>query len=329
MSKLTVNLTEIYGTTYFGLKIMRVNGVSYSPDKRLAICGGSYIESAVIPHGVVEIGESAFEKCKFLKSVIISDTVKKIGSLAFADCTSLETVLILDSNIEINKEAFSGCTSLKSLIIPENLFQQLADSEKNEKESNSNEKKAFEVFELNFEGISNLAKVFPLRQEISTRILLSNPNIVIQDGFAIDGNILLCPLWKMESAIIPSSITKIGKDAFCACKFLKNIVIPNSVRIIGDEAFFLCTSLKSLDIPSSVIKVGARAFGCCKSLESIVVHGAFKADDDPFSSSWLSFLPNSRNPQLKIVTPEGEMTEEEFLSWNSLEYKKIRLLLPK
>ena len=48
--------------------------------------------SAVIPEGVTEIGEKAFEGCTSLESVYISEGIKIICVDAFAGCTSLTEI---------------------------------------------------------------------------------------------------------------------------------------------------------------------------------------------------------------------------------------------
>ena len=48
--------------------------------------------SVVIPEGVTEIGEKAFEGCTSLESVYISEGIKSICVDAFAGCTSLTEI---------------------------------------------------------------------------------------------------------------------------------------------------------------------------------------------------------------------------------------------
>ena len=47
------------------------------------------IESVVIPEGVTEIGERAFERCFELKNVTLSKNINNVGSLAFWNCKKL------------------------------------------------------------------------------------------------------------------------------------------------------------------------------------------------------------------------------------------------
>ena len=74
----------------------------------------------------------------------------------------------------------------------------------------------------------------------------------------------------LESIVIPSSVTSIGKSAY-AFSGLKSITIPSSVTSIGDRAFGNCDSLKFIIIPSSVTSIGDGVFSDCKLLREIKI----------------------------------------------------------
>ena len=74
----------------------------------------------------------------------------------------------------------------------------------------------------------------------------------------------------LESIVIPSSVTSIGKTAY-ALSGLKSITIPSSVTSIGDRAFGKCDSLKFIIIPSSVTSIGDGVFSDCKLLREIKI----------------------------------------------------------
>ena len=64
-------------------------------------------------------------------------------------------------------------------------------------------------------------------------------------------------------------VTRIGYDAFRACKGLTSVTIPNSVTSIGDNAFLGCSDLISVTIPNSVTSIGYDAFENCSGLTSV------------------------------------------------------------
>ena len=92
---------------------------------------------------------------------------------------------------------------------------------------------------------------------------------------------------------IPSSVTKIEKEAFAGTSLLSidltslsssiteiaeglfygtsltSISIPNSIKSIGKQAFSQCTKLTSVFLPNYIIKIEDQAFYNCSSLENI------------------------------------------------------------
>ena len=68
----------------------------------------------------------------------------------------------------------------------------------------------------------------------------------------------------LENGVIPNdgSVTKIGKNAFCACENMTEISLPECITEIGSNAFSNLRDLKRINIPKSVTDVGRDAF--CK-----------------------------------------------------------------
>ena len=74
--------------------------------------------SFVVPDGVTEIGNHAFDYCTSLKKIIIPEGVNEIGGWAFCRCKSLESIIIPEGVTKIGKMAFYGCKSLKKVSLP-------------------------------------------------------------------------------------------------------------------------------------------------------------------------------------------------------------------
>ena len=61
--------------------------------------------------------------------------------------------------------------------------------------------------------------------------------------FNIKNNVLIKYQGKDSDAVIPASVTSIGKSSFYGCIYLRSVEIPASVTSIRDEAFYGCRSL--------------------------------------------------------------------------------------
>lgn len=103
-----------------------------------------------------------------------------------------------------------------------------------------------------------------------------------------DFSSLTTPPWyfcknRITSIKIGDGITRIGKCAFCDCKYLTNIDIPDSVEEIGRMAFSGCSDLRSVTIGKSVKNIDGLAFWECKSLTCVTYYGETDPNcDDAF-----------------------------------------------
>lgn len=71
-----------------------------------------YVNSDIeirMPSSMTMVKKSAFAGCIYLETIILPDGVLEIGDNAFLNCTLLKTVSIPDSVSKIGKNAFSGC----------------------------------------------------------------------------------------------------------------------------------------------------------------------------------------------------------------------------
>ena len=71
-------------------------------------------EELVLPAGLEQIEEEAFQGDESISAIILPDGLLSIGSRAFYDCTNLTSVEIPASVTEIGENAFGSCSSLKA-----------------------------------------------------------------------------------------------------------------------------------------------------------------------------------------------------------------------
>ena len=82
-----------------------------------------YTEEPVItvPDGITEIGDGAFQNCRFAKEIILPESVTMIGRAAFCQCYGLERIRIPDGVTELPDRIFMNCSHLQSVTLPSGL----------------------------------------------------------------------------------------------------------------------------------------------------------------------------------------------------------------
>lgn len=75
----------------------------------------------------------------------------------------------------------------------------------------------------------------------------------------------------INSVVIESGVTSIGRYAFSYLDKLTRVDISEGVTVIGSSAFLSCSSLISLTLPSSIANINSTAFRQCENLEEITL----------------------------------------------------------
>lgn len=77
----------------------------------------------------------------------------------------------------------------------------------------------------------------------------------------------------LKSAVVPSTVTNIGKQAFEGCTALTKIELPDSLLIIDTKAFYECEKLVDVKIPSSLTTLGEYAFAYTSIKSAVIPKG--------------------------------------------------------
>ena len=80
--------------------------------------GRMYTKNIILPEGVSDIGNKAYENCTNLESITIPIGATKIEQSAFQKCINLKKCIIGHGVKSINYLAFSGCNNLEVLFLP-------------------------------------------------------------------------------------------------------------------------------------------------------------------------------------------------------------------
>ncbi len=261
----------------------------------------------VVPDGVIEIHENAFENNTTIQEVTLPDTVIIIGEQAFANCSALSKINLPESVIEIGEACFWGCKSLKHITLPSNL-QELKTSA-----LGGNGLVSCTIPE----GITHLMTTFYKCLYLKEVTLPKNLKYIGESSFQY------CA--QLTKIVIPDSVEYIGNDAFADCSNLEvllcenmqfrfesdsfknsplenmfadvnnksedslygyviegnelieftdfkaeEVIIPNEVKFIHGEAFKDKTKIKKVVIHDNVRIINEKAFAGCTSLEEII-----------------------------------------------------------
>ncbi len=79
---------------------------------------------------------------------------------------------------------------------------------------------------------------------------------------------------KVKKVVIKKGVKSISNNAFNGCKKLTKVSIPSSVKKIGINAFAK-TKIKSLKIPAKTTKLGEGFINNCKKLDTVTLPGTF------------------------------------------------------
>ena len=100
------------------------------------------------------------------------------------------------------------------------------------------------------------------------KLLLENKLEFNDDSYQIKKDALVKYDGDSNVVIIPEGIKEIRNGAFYNISYVTHAVLPSTIEKIGKEAF-KNTSLKSINLPEGLTSIGSGAFHGCRHLEKI------------------------------------------------------------
>lgn len=207
------------------------------------------IQDVKFNDGLEIIGDSAFVGAYFKDALKLPSSVKEIGAYAFANCTAITSFEFPKSLETLGDNPFAGATGILSITIEQGNTR-------------------FTVKD-NILYTSDMKKVVMCP---SGRV----DKVVIDEGVEEIGDFAFYMVDNAQEYEFPSTLTKIGKQAFAHCYGLRNFTIPDTVTSIGDNCFDLCESLTSLTIGSGLEVIPKQAFIECYSLKNLEIPSTVK-----------------------------------------------------
>lgn len=282
----------IIPSTFMGKPVVEIDQDSFG--------GNRNIERVVIPKTVKTIGNHAFLHCVFLREVIFEEESEliSIGDGAFNN-TAIVSITLPEGLKTIGDGAFNSCDDMKEITLPSTLKSIGSNAFRYSTVSKVTVNDVGKWCTVSFDGkYANPAyiagKLYSSDGSLVTRVNVPNGTSEIS-AYAFYG------VKTIESISIPSTVKRIGVDAFADCKALdvyitdlakwaqvsvasadslpgkrlflngseiKDVVIPSGVTSVGSYAFSF-SSLTSVTMPDTVTTVGEGAFHSCTNLQSI------------------------------------------------------------
>jgi hypothetical protein len=112
----------------------------------------------------------------------------------------------------------------------------------------------------------------------------------------------------IESVKLPTTLEKIGYEAFYKCTKLKSVEINSEIKIIETRAFQDCTALSTINLPEGLERIESGAFQSCSSLTSINIPATVTyIGDAAFNRSGVKNIYfNGTNTAWKNITKDGD-----------------------
>lgn len=190
--------------------------------------GNQYIKSVIIPQGMREIREFAFDSST-LEQISIPSTVISIERGAFRN-TPLTSVTLPSGLKRIPEDLFAICTELAHIDIPSTVTEIGSQAFYNTN-----------LTQVTIpESVTNIGNSAFSQTPIKSIKLPNNLQAIPPSLFKGCGE-----LGQIE---FPDKITSIGDYAFAMCESLQEISLPPNLQEIGTAAFSGCSNISSLRI---------------------------------------------------------------------------------
>lgn len=227
-----------------------------------------------IPSSVTSIGNYAFYDCSGLTGIEIPSSVTSIGDLAFWFCSGLKDVYYTGTQEQWNAISFgSGGDALnvfgaydedlrQNISIPFTLHCNYSRPKPDVpaagtslKEKTGREFKVTESDGSESKPSVTLTKL-SAKEKKAKKVTIPKTVTINNVKYQVTG--IAAKTFKnskkLQTVVIPDTVTEIGTGSFEGCKKLKSVTIGKNVTSIGKNAFKNCKNLKKITVKSTKLK---------------------------------------------------------------------------
>ena len=236
------------------------------------------LDTIVLPSSVKALGQYAFMNCLKLKSINLPVTQKTLPVSFFEGCTSLESIELPATLTTISTDAFYGCIKLAHVNLHEGLttiglrafYNCKLDSIIIPSTVTSIGNSAFKGNPL--KSIVWKPKTCSIGSDDSAPFYSTTSQVT---SFVFGDSVQVIPAYlckymnRLDSIVIPPTVTSIGQSAFMYCTKLKSFTFPQGIKTVATSVLEGCTALEEVFIPSSVTTINQDAFYGCSALRAI------------------------------------------------------------
>ena len=251
-----------------------------------------------LPEGLTELGTCAFMQAEGVTEINIPFTLKDIPDYAFCKISDVSALVIPDTVENLGTSSFGGMTGLKKLTLPvEHVLSTTAFYVDNSSEQTKN-----------IETLTVTAGRTGIMEDLSASSNTVLPficgrtltKVILEEGITnIGDNAFYKGSWNYTGSEsfeinLPSTLTRIGKNAFRehklpgelvlpegltelgSCAFMQaegvtEISIPSTLKDIPNCAFLMLSDVSELVIPDTVETLGISSFGCMTGLKDLTI----------------------------------------------------------
>jgi len=216
------------------------------------------LSGVVFGKGVREIGEDAFNGCVQLTELTIPGNVEIIGEYAFYECTGLTAVTLGEGVTTVERRAFY-CGAVSSLTLPDSLttigWEAFGACDI---ETVTIPKNVSKIGDNAFGFCSSLTQI---------QVAKENKYYSSHEGVLYDKAMkrLIQAPGGIAQCVVPYGVQVIGDSAFFECRKLESVILPDSITTIERGAFY-DTGMESMIIPASVTEMEEAAIYDCKNV---------------------------------------------------------------